>query len=38
MIVSRRNLLAGAGGVAALSLADAMIAPASAAQIEAMYR
>ncbi len=36
MIISRRNLLAGAGGVAALSLADAVIAPASAAQPKAI--
>jgi sugar phosphate isomerase/epimerase len=36
MMISRRNLLAGAGGVAALSLADFAIAPASAAQLKAI--
>ena len=36
MMISRRNLLAGAGGVAALSLADLAIAPAFAAQLGAI--
>lgn len=36
MMISRRNLLAGAGGVAALSLADFTIAPAFAAQLGAI--
>ena len=36
MMISRRNLLAGAGGVAALTLADLAIRPASAAQIKAI--
>lgn len=36
MMISRRNLIAGAGGVAALSLADFAIAPAFAAQIKAI--
>jgi len=36
MMISRRNLLAGAGGVAALTLADLAIRPASAAQLKAI--
>lgn len=36
MMISRRNMLAGAGAVAALALADLRINPASAAQIKAI--
>ncbi len=36
MIVSRRHLLAGAGGIAALALTDLGIAPAFAAQLKAI--
>lgn len=36
MMISRRNLLSGAGGVAALSLADLAIVPAFAAQLGAI--
>ncbi|WP_404337234.1 sugar phosphate isomerase/epimerase family protein [Sphingomonas sp. MMS12-HWE2-04] len=36
MMISRRNLLASAGGVAALAFADLSIAPASAAQLKAI--
>lgn len=36
MIINRRNLLAGAGSVAALTLADLAVSPASAAQLKAI--
>jgi sugar phosphate isomerase/epimerase len=36
MMFTRRKLLAGAGGAAALALADGLVAPASAAQIKAI--
>ncbi|MBJ6120739.1 sugar phosphate isomerase/epimerase family protein [Sphingomonas mollis] len=36
MIINRRNLLAGAGSVAALTLADLTMSPASAAQLKAI--
>lgn len=36
MMISRRNMLAGAGAVAALALADLQIKPAAAAQVKAV--